>query len=82
MKGQKFPTAKIVIDLDGESGNPFFIIGETRRAMKEAGAKAADANKFNGEATASDYNHLLDVVERWVDVTWTGRDPRVYGERA
>jgi hypothetical protein len=81
MKGVKFPNAKISIDLDGEQSSPFFIIGETRRALKEAGAKPAEANAFNVEAMATDYNHMLDVVEKWVDVKWSGRDPRVYGDR-
>jgi len=73
----KFPDAHIAIDLDGEQGNVFFIVGETRRAMKEAGALARHANQFNNEAMAHDYNHLLDVVERYVNVTWSGTDPRM-----
>lgn len=73
----KFPDAHIAIDLDSEQGNVFFIVGETRRAMKEAGAKPRHANQFNNEAMAHDYNHLLDVVERYVNVTWSGTDPRM-----
>lgn len=72
----KFPKAQIAIDLDSEQGNVFFIIGEVRRVLKEAGASAAQANKFNHDAMAGDYNHFLSVIEKWVNVKWRGTDPR------
>lgn len=74
--------ARVVVDLDTAQADPFYIIGEVRRAMKEAGATARQANAFNRDVVAGDYNHMLDVVERWVAVEWKGRDPRVMGERA
>lgn len=72
----KFPKAKVEFNLETENADVFFIIGEVRRALKEVGASAADANKFNAEAMGKDYNHLLDTVDKWVDATWIGNDPR------
>lgn len=78
----KFDRVAIIINLHTEEASPFYIIGEVRRVMKEAGAPARTMNQFNNDAMAHDYNHLMNVVERYVPVTWIGRDPRVYGEAA
>lgn len=87
MKGSKrrtgplYPKAACTINLDTDQANAFWIIGAVRKAMKEAGAPARAANNFNVEATRVDYNHLLDTADKYVKVTWIGRDPRVFGER-
>lgn len=80
-QGPKFPKAIVKINLDNEQQSPFYIIGEVRRALKEEGATPRLANQFNADVMSGDYNHMMDVVEKWVKVKWSGRDPRIYGER-
>ena len=60
----RFPAA--VVPLSGEDGNAFAILGRARKALARAGATEAELREFTDEATASDYDHLLQVVMRWV----------------
>lgn len=62
----KFP--EIQVPLVGEDGNAFMIIGRVARALRRAGeAKAAE--EFTEEAMKGDYDHVLQTVLRYVDVT-------------
>ena len=61
----KFP--EITIDLTGEDGNAFFILGRVSRAMKQAGIHA-EFPAFQAEATSGNYDHLLTTVMRWFSV--------------
>lgn len=47
--------------LVGVDGNAFMVIGFVRRALKEAGNPPAILERYQAEATADDYNHLLFV---------------------
>lgn len=55
----------VEVQLSGEDGNAFFIIGRTTRALKQAGHKEA-ADEFTEEAMSSDYDHLLRTVMKYV----------------
>lgn len=62
----KYPD--VVVQLSGEDGNSFAILGRINRALRAAGH--ADAvGSFTAEATAGDYSHLLATAMRWVEVT-------------
>lgn len=63
----KYPRVKV--QLTGEDGNAFFIIGKVSRALRRAGASDEDVKAFNREATSGDYNNLLKTCMEWVDVT-------------
>jgi hypothetical protein len=58
----------ITVKLTGEDGNAFAILGRVLRAMRCAGVPQVERDTFRQEATASDYDHLLHTVIRWVDV--------------
>jgi len=62
------PRFNITVKLVGEDGNAFAILGNVQRALRKAGATPAQVSEFMQEATAGDYNHLLQTAMAWVDV--------------
>lgn len=58
------PTVKLV----GEDGNAFAIIGKVSTALKSVGASRAILTKYTKEATSGDYDNLLQVTTRYVNV--------------
>ena len=63
----KYPGARV--QLTGEDGNAFAIIGRVCKALREAGATPAETAAFTAEATSGDYDALLATCLRWVDVS-------------
>jgi hypothetical protein len=61
----KYPD--ITIQLTGEDGNAFYILGKCHKAMVEAGLREEYAT-FREDATNGDYNHLLTTVMRWFKI--------------
>jgi hypothetical protein len=57
----------VVVQLTGEDGNAFAILGTVRRALRQAG-HGDDVDEFFAEATSGDYQHLLWTCMRWVTV--------------
>jgi hypothetical protein len=53
---------------NGPPGNAFAILGACFRALREAGVSEAERERFEAEAAAGNYDHLLGVVMRWFDV--------------
>ena len=64
--GPKFP--HVTVQLTGQDGNAFAILGATKKAMQRAGVDPADIEAYMAEATAGDYNHLLATTMNTVDV--------------
>lgn len=54
--------------LIGIDGNAFSVIGYTARALKEAGLKDL-VEQMRRDAMSDDYYHLLDVCERYIEMT-------------
>jgi hypothetical protein len=63
----KYP--EVTVELIGEDGNAFAILGTVARAMKKAGVPTEAVDRFKREAMAGDYDHLLRTVMDTVDVT-------------
>ena len=61
------PKAKV--RLVGEDGNAFAILGRVRRGLKRTDPPHTreEMKQFGEEARSGDYDHLLQVVEKWVD---------------
>ena len=59
----------IDVQLSGEDGNAFSIIGTVRRALKRAGATNEELAEFSEEAMSGDYDHLLQTARAWVNVS-------------
>jgi len=64
MSDPKYPDCKV--QLSGEDGNAFFIIGRTSKALRRAGAPKEDIDAYIAEATSGDYDHVLQTTMRWV----------------
>ncbi len=61
----KYPD--VTVKLVGEDGNAFAILGNVKKALQRAGYKEA-AQEYMKEATAGDYNNLLQVTMDYVEV--------------
>ena len=59
----------VTVHLIGEDGNAFSIIGRTIKALRKAGATAAERHAFITEVTSGDYNHVLQTVMQVVTVS-------------
>ena len=55
----------IKVQLSGQDGNAFTILGTCLRAAENAGLPREEVKGFIKEATAGDYNHLLLTATRW-----------------
>lgn len=62
----KYP--HISIELVGQDGNAFSILGRFHRALWQGGVPADEISAVMAEAKSGDYNHLLVTVMRTVDV--------------
>jgi hypothetical protein len=58
---------EIQVQLSGEDGNAFAILGRTAAALRAAGVPQDEIDAFFAEATSGDYDHLLQTTMVWVD---------------
>lgn len=63
----KYPD--IEVQLTGVNGNAYAILGKVRTALKEAGVPIEVRREFSVEAMSGDYDNLLVVCTRWVEVS-------------
>jgi hypothetical protein len=62
------PKYDVTVQLVGEDGNAFAIMGKVQRALKKAGATESELNQYLNESTSGDYDNLLRVAMEWVNV--------------
>lgn len=60
----KYP--EVEVDLVGEDGNAFSILGRVQKAMRRAGVPGGEIEAYLQEATSGDYDHLLVTTCEWV----------------
>ncbi len=65
MKG---PETKPTVKLVGHDGNAFSIMGCVKQALKRAGADKEYIDEYLTEASEKDYDDLLVVSMKYVDV--------------
>ena len=58
----------IEVQLTGQDGNAFSIMGAVVRGMKKAGATPVEVAEFQKEAMSGDYENLLSTAQKWVVV--------------
>ena len=63
----KFP--EVEVQLSGNDGNAFAILGAVAKAMKRAGLSKEDINEFQADAQSGDYDHLLQTAMKTVTVS-------------
>ena len=66
MSEPKYP--EVVVELSEQDGNAFSILVRVKRAMRRAGVRKYETDRFREEATSGDYDNLLQTVMRWVTV--------------
>ena len=57
----------VQVQLTGEDGNAFAILGRTAGALRRAGVPQEEIDEYLAEATSADYDHLLQTTMGWVD---------------
>lgn len=63
--GPRFP---VRVQLSGQDGNAFAILGRVQRALRKAGATNEELGRYVSEATSGSYEHLIAVTAEWVEV--------------
>ena len=58
----------IEVNLVGEDGNAFAIIGKVRKALRRSGVDEEAVQAFTKEATSGDYDIVLRTVMKYVGV--------------
>lgn len=61
----KFPNVKV--ELVGQDGNAFAIMGRAINAARKAGVSKEDIEQYRQEAMSGDYNHLLVTTMDYFD---------------
>jgi hypothetical protein len=57
----------VQVQLSGEDGNAFAILGRPAGALRQAGLPQEEIDDYFAEATSGDYEHLLQTTMRWVN---------------
>ena len=63
----KYPD--VHVQLTGEDGNVFFIMGRIGTALRRANVPQEEIDKFYEEAKSSDYDNALQTVMKWVETS-------------
>lgn len=59
----------IHVTLIGVDGNAFNILGIVTRELRRNEVPKTEIDEFENEATSGDYDHLLQTVMDWVNVS-------------
>ena len=59
---------EIEVNLVGQDGNAFAVLGAVTQAMKKANLERSEIKQFQEEAMSGDYDHLLQTAMAWVTV--------------
>lgn len=62
----KYP--EIEVELVGQDGNAFAIMGAVSKALRRASVSKEEISEFTKEAMSGDYEHLLRTAGEWVEV--------------
>lgn len=58
---------EVRVQLSGEDGNAFAVLGRTAAALRHAGVPQEQIDEFFAEATSGDEDHLLQTTMSWID---------------
>ena len=62
----KYP--EITVQLTGNDGNAFAIMGAVDKALRRANVSTEERDAYRKESMSGDYDHLLQTAMRWVNV--------------
>lgn len=63
----KYP--EVEVQLTGQDGNAFAIMGAVSKALRQAGASPVELAQYMEESMSGDYDHLLRTAMAWVSVS-------------
>lgn len=66
MTDAKYP--EVEVELVGQDGNAFFIMGTVKKALLRHGIGKEEVNEYLEEAMSGNYDHLLVTTMRWVTI--------------
>jgi hypothetical protein len=58
----------VTVQLSGNDGNAFAIMGAVKSALRKAGATQDELSEYVSDSMSGDYNNLLRVAMEWVEV--------------
>lgn len=58
----------VEVQLTGNDGNAFAIMGAVQKALKKAGATKEELDQYLQESMSGDYDNLLRTAMKWVEV--------------
>lgn len=67
MSDIKYPD--VHVQLSGEDGNAYAIMGAVQKALRRAGVSAEEIAQYQEESMSGDYDNLLRTAMRWVSVS-------------
>lgn len=59
----------VEVQLVGEDGNAYAIMGRVSRALKDAGVSKEEIDLYMAESMSGDYDNLLRTAYNWVTVS-------------
>lgn len=62
------PKYNVAVQLSGNDGNAFAVMGAVKSALKKAGASSDELSTYVSDSMSGDYDNLLRVAMEWVDV--------------
>ena len=62
------PKFNTTVQLTGNDGNAFAIMGSVRSALRRAGATKEQIDEYSNASMSGDYDNLLRVACEWVEV--------------
>ena len=63
----KYP--EIEVQLTGQDGNAFAIMGAVSRELRKAGVSKEEINEYTSQSMSGDYDNLLRTAMSWVSVS-------------
>ena len=58
----------VSVQLSGNDGNAFAVMGAVKSALKKAGASKEEIEQYLTDSMSGDYDNLLRVAMEWVKV--------------
>jgi ribosomal protein S9 len=58
----------VTVQLTGNDGNAFAIMGAVSKALRKAGADKEEIEQYMNESMSGDYDNLLRTAMQWVNV--------------
>ena len=60
---------EVEVQLSGQDGNAFSIMGRVTKALADAGVPKEKRTEFQNECMSGDYDHLLQTCIKWVSAS-------------